>query len=141
MPLRTEALDEPQLNLTPMIDVVLNLVIFFMLSTQFIDPETKYDINLPLVSDAQPLTERPDEIVISVSKEGGIAMGPDEVTPEELKRRLSAAQANYAEQAVVIRGDMNCVYQSVVTVLDICKQSKISQIQVATRVEASAVSP
>jgi biopolymer transport protein ExbD len=141
MPLRTEALEEPQLNLTPMIDVVLNLVIFFMLSTQFIDRETKYDVNLPLVSDAQPLTERPDEIVVTVSREGAIAIGPDDVTPEELRRRLSEAQAKYADQAVVIRGDMDCLYQNVVTVLDVCKQANIAQIQVATRLESTAVSP
>jgi biopolymer transport protein ExbD len=138
MPLRSEALEEPQLNLTPMIDVVLNLVIFFMLGTQFTDNERKYDVNLPVVSSAQPLTDRPDEIVINVSKAGEITVAGQQLTVAELEGRLRDAQSKYAEQAVVIRGDMECVYQQVVTILDICQQANISQLQVATRVNPTA---
>jgi biopolymer transport protein ExbD len=135
MPLRSDSLEEPQLNLTPMIDVVLNLVIFFMLGTQFVDNERKFDVNLPLATDAQPLTERPDELVINISKTGEIALGSEVLTMEALRQKLVEAQAKYADQAVVIRGDMDCVYQQVVSVLDVCKQAKIRQIDVATRVD------
>ncbi|MBX3443814.1 MAG: biopolymer transporter ExbD [Planctomyces sp.] len=139
MPLRSEAPEEPQLNLTPMIDVVLQLVIFFMVGTQFVDSERKYDINLPLVTDAQPLTERPDEIVINISKTGDVSLGAEPVDEQSLLTRLREAQQRYADQAVVIRGDMECVYQTVVTVLDVCKLANISHIQVATRVENQAI--
>lgn len=137
MPLRSEALEEPQLNLTPMIDVVLNLVIFFMLGTQFVDNERKYDVNLPVVSAAQPLTERPDEIVVNISKAGEIFVSGQVLTVAELEQKLSDAQSKYAEQAVIIRGDGECVYQYVMTILDICQRANISQLQMATRVEPS----
>jgi biopolymer transport protein ExbD len=137
MPLRSEPLEEPQLNLTPMIDVVLNLIIFFMLGTQFVDNTRKIDINLPLVSNAQPLSERPDEIVINVSRDGEVSIGAETVPMTELRTRLDAAREKYADQVVMIRGDMECVYQQVVNVLDACKQAKIRQIQVATRVDAT----
>lgn len=135
MPLRTQPLDEPQLNMTPMVDVVLNLVIFFMLGTQFVDSERKIDIALPLVSQGAPLSERPDELVVNISRAGEIALGANAVTLEELRHQLQDAQTRYAEQAVVIRGDMDCVYQQVMTVVDVCKQAGIVNLQVATRVD------
>jgi biopolymer transport protein ExbD len=137
MPLRSEPLDEPQLNLTPMVDVVLQLVIFFMVGTQFVDKERKVDITLPLVSQAAPLTETPDELVVNVSKDGGIFIGGDVVSPQQLRDQLQEAKQRYAEQAVVIRGDMDCIYQQVMTVVDICKQAGIDNLQVATRVEST----
>ena len=135
MPLRNAPLDEPQLNLTPMIDVVIQLVIFFMVGTQFVDNERKIDIALPLVDQAAPLTETPDEIVVNVSKEGEISIGSKPVSAEQLRDQLKESKSRYAAQAVVIRGDMNCIYQQVMTVVDICKQAGIENLQVATRVE------
>ena len=137
MPLRNAPLDEPQLNLTPMIDVVIQLVIFFMVGTQFVDNERKIDIALPQVSQSAPLTETPDEIVVNVTKEGDISIGPKTVSAIELKSQLEEAKRRYAKQAVVIRGDMDCIYQQVMTVVDICKQAGIDNLQVATRVNPS----
>ncbi|MCA9079282.1 MAG: biopolymer transporter ExbD, partial [Planctomycetaceae bacterium] len=70
MPLKTQAMEEPALNLTPMIDIVLLLVIFFLVGTQFTQAERQYEIDLPTVSDAQPLTALPDEIVVNVGRDG-----------------------------------------------------------------------
>jgi biopolymer transport protein ExbD len=137
MPLRSAPLDEPQLNLTPMIDVVIQLVIFFMVSTQFIDTERKIDIALPVVGQSAPLTETPDELVVNVTKEGEISIGAKTVSAVDLKTQLQEAKRRYARQAVVIRGDMDCIYQQVMTVVDICKQAGIDNLQVATRVNSS----
>ena len=137
MPLRNAPLDEPQLNLTPMIDVVIQLVIFFMVGTQFVDNERKIDIALPQVSQSAPLTETPDEIVVNITKEGDISIGPKTVSAVELKSQLQEAKRRYAKQAVVIRGDMDCIYQQVMSVVDICKQAGIDNLQVATRVNPS----
>ncbi|MBX3440130.1 MAG: biopolymer transporter ExbD, partial [Planctomycetaceae bacterium] len=72
MPLKTQQPEEPALNLTPMIDIVLLLVIFFMVGTQFTEAERQYQIDLPAVSVAQPLTALPDEIVVNVAKDGSV---------------------------------------------------------------------
>jgi len=137
MPLRSEPLEEPQLNLTAMVDVVLQLVIFFMVGTQFVDNERKVDITLPLVSQAAPLTETPDEIVVNVSRDGEITLSGAAVTPDGLREQLQEAKRRYADQAVVIRGDMDCIYQQVMTVVDVCKQAGIDKLQVATRVQSA----
>lgn len=138
MPLKSEMVEEPGLNLTPMIDVVLLLVIFFMVGTQFTQKERQYEIELPTVSNAQPLTARPDELIVNVTREGNITLGDQPRSVEELETDLLAARQRYAEQAVVIRGDAAGAYQNVMTVLDVCKRAKISNVQLANRVESEA---
>ena len=135
MPLKLQDLEEPTLNLTPMIDIVLLLVIFFMVGTQFTEAERQYDISLPTVTEARPLTSAPDELVVNVSGSGDVFLGERQVTYEVLEEQLNAARARYAGQAVVIRGDREIAYQTVMTLLNICQKSGITNIQLANRLE------
>ena len=133
MPLRTAPMEDPQINFTPMVDVVLNLVIFFMLGTQFIDRERQYAINLPQVSDAQPLTSGPDEIVVNLNKQRQVYIGSKEYSLEVLQSVLTERHGRYADQAVVVRGDESVDYQSVMTILNICQRAGIGNIQLANK--------
>lgn len=136
MPLRTEEPDEADLNLTPMIDIVMLLIIFFMVGTKFSEAERQFDIKLPTVSEAQPLTSRPDEVVINVDKEGHIFVGEDEFQLNELADEMSRVKANYEDQTVIIRGDGQGQYQIIMDVLASCKQAGINNIQLASRLKA-----
>lgn len=135
MPIKSADYEEPQLILTPMVDIVMLIMIFFMVSTEFRRRESKYEIDLPKVSDAQPLTALPDELTVNVTAEGKFFLGADEKTIDELQADLTAAQQRYANQVVVIRGDGQGQYQPIMTVLNVCKRAKITQIQLANRVE------
>ena len=136
MPLKsTESGEEPHLNLTPMIDVVFLLIIFFMVGTQFAQRERQFDIQLPTVSDAQPLTSRPDDLIINVLKDGTIIFQGQAISIEELEKHLRAAQKNYPDQAAIIRGDASGRYQSIMDVLAACHRAKIVHISLANRVE------
>ena len=136
MPLQVEPIEEPSLNLTSMLDVVLLLVIFFMVGTQFADEDEKqYEINLPTVTEAQPLTGTPDEIEVNIRRDGQLLLGTREVSVQELSDELKRAQANYPRQIVIVRGDAEGPYQNVMTVLGICRQANINAIQLANRVE------
>jgi biopolymer transport protein ExbD len=99
MPLKIDALEEPFLNMTPMVDVVLNLLIFFMLGTHFAEQERLLDIQLPTVSHAQPLTAPPADIVINVFADGHLEVGQKSVSPSELENLLSEAHARYKDQS------------------------------------------
>ena len=92
MPLKMQPLEEPQLNLTPMLDVVFNLLIFFMVGTRFADLERQFDVQLPQVSTAQPLTSLPDEIVVNVFPDGKIVVNREEISSSELLSRLTEAR-------------------------------------------------
>lgn len=136
MPLKVEALEEPQINLTPMIDVVLNLLIFFMLGTRFADMERQFDVQLPTASSAQPLTSPPDEIVVNVFADGRIVVKQETLSLVELETQLRSAQARYADQAVLIRGDGQGVYQNVMNVLAACHQARITNFSLATQMKS-----
>lgn len=138
MPMRMEPMEEPALNLTPMIDVVLQLVIFFMVGTQFSQAERQYDIQLPTVSEARPLTSMPDELIVNISRDGTLFLGAEQTTADKLETLLREARRKFADQQVVIRGDAEGRYQEVMSVLNICRRAGISNIQLANRVEATA---
>jgi biopolymer transport protein ExbD len=135
VPLKAEPLEDPQINLTPMIDVVLNLLIFFMLGTRFADMERQFDVQLPSVSAAQPLTNPPDEIVVNVFADGRIVVKQELLSLAELESRLKVAQGRYADQAVLIRGDGQGVYQNVMDVLGACHRARITNFSLATQLK------
>lgn len=137
MPLKLQDLEEPTLNLTPMIDIVLLLVIFFMVGTQFTEAERQYDISLPTVTEARPLTGAPDELVVNVAGTGDVYLGDTKVTIEKLQQKLEEARKRYAGQAVVIRGDRELAYQTVMTLLNTCQKAGVTNIQLANRIEAA----
>ena len=136
MPLKSEPLEEPVLNLVPMLDVVFNLIIFFMVGTRFADMERQFDVNLPQVSDAQPLTGTPDEIVINVFEDGRIVVSGETFTQAKLLDHLQQAQARYADQAVLVRGDGRGAYQHVMDALATCHAAKIHNFSLATQLKA-----
>ena len=135
MPLKTDTIEEPTLNLTPMIDIVFLLIIFFMVGTQFAQMERQYDIELPTVSVAQPLTDLPDEIVINVRRNGDIILKTQHLTIAELRSEMRKAKRNYADQSVVIRGEGSGEYQHIVNVLSVCHEENINSISLAHRLQ------
>jgi biopolymer transport protein ExbD len=135
MPLKTDTIEEPNLNLTPMIDIVFLLIIFFMVGTRFAEMERQYDIELPSVSQAQPLTTLPDDITINVRRSGEIVVNGTPKTLDELKSDLIAASDNYQDQAVLVRGEGQGPYQHVIDVVAACKEAKIRVISLAYRME------
>ena len=120
------------INLTPMIDVILTLLIFFMAATKIYDwNEQKLDVELPKVETARPLSEAPTEIVLRISQDGAVAYDDDVVSLAEVTDRLRRARENYQDQAVVIRGDGRVVYQRVAEVMSACEAAGIVHLAVS----------
>lgn len=135
MPIKSEPVEEPAINLTPMVDVVMLLIIFFLVGSQFNKPERQYEINLPTASDAQPLTSLPDEIVVNVDKNGVLLVDGETLTAAALEATLREAQRRYEDQVVIIRGDAEGAYQNVMNILNLCKRTRITNVQLANRLE------
>ena len=134
MPLKTAAIEEPDLNLTPMIDIVFLLIIFFMVGTRFTDLEREFDVQLPAVSAAPPLTSLPDEIVVNIQKSGTLQVAGKQRSLTELESDLIAARKRYADQTVVVRADGEGPYQNVMDVVDICRRAEVG-VKLATRLK------
>ena len=134
MPLKTAAIEEPDLNLTPMIDIVFLLIIFFMVGTRFTELEREFEVQLPAVSDAQPLTSLPDEIVVNIPKSGILLVDGKQRSLAELETDLIAARKRYADQTVVVRPDREGPYQNVADVLSVCWRAGVG-VKLATRLK------
>ena len=115
-------------NLTPMIDVMLFLLIFFMLATKFTEIEREVDVHLPRTSDAQALTQPPREIVINVKQDGSMIVLGKTYTLDQLRALLTQAKASYPKQIVLMRGDEAARLGVAARVMAVCKGVGIDQI-------------
>jgi biopolymer transport protein ExbD len=120
----------PQINLTPMVDVVLCLLVFFMAATRLYDwDESQFVVNVPQVADAAPLTAAPDDLSLTIVKPGLVAVGPNSYNLSELAALLREARQRYADQGVVIRGDATLNYQDLADVLSTCDAAGIRNVR------------
>ena len=133
MPLRTETSEEPVLNLTPMIDVVFLLIIFFMVGARFTQEaqEQQFQVQLPTAAPVETLGCQPDPLVITVTAAGQASIAGRPYSTAELQQFLVRARESYADQAVIIRGDAAGSYQSVVDVMSLCHAAQIRRFSLA----------
>ena len=125
--------EEPDLNLTSLIDVVLLLLIFFMLSTHFID-EARLKLRLPEAG-AAPESVQPEALEIEVSAQGSYRVNGRAVansSPAALAAALEQETGSDRMLPVSIRADANATHQSVVTAMDVAGRAGFRQINIAT---------
>ncbi len=133
MPLKTHLDDQPTLNLTPMIDIVFLLIIFFMVGTKFTELERNISLQVPEVSEAGPQTAAPRRRVINVFGDGSVLLDRQTVTLEELTAELSVARGEYKDLGVIVRGDAETPFQNVAQVLGACRAAHISEMGISVR--------
>lgn len=111
----------PAIELTPIIDMVFLLLIFFLIATTFHQTEREMQIVLPYSASAGPISTALREIVINVDTEGNIIVSGTRITEDDLASLIAEAVAGNPEQKVTVRGDRQTAYANVFRVLDICK--------------------
>ena len=122
------------LSLTPLIDVVFLLLIFFLVTSEFEEEERRLDIVLPSATSAVPMTSKPREVVVDVDSEGSIYLHGQLTSLEELQQLLRVAvESNPTNQTVVIRADRQTSFQPVVSVMDVCNKTGVSDYSVTTQ--------
>ena len=122
------------LSMTPLIDIVFLLLIFFLVATRFAEEERELDVLLPDASEAQPLTSKPRELFINIDQHGAYFVSGKSLTLAELHPVLEAAYVNNPGRAsAVIRADRRCRWDSVVAAMNACKKAKIRDYRVTTR--------
>jgi len=131
--------DEPEINLIPLIDVVLCLVIFFVVTTTF-DARSVLRLQLPR-ADGAPNEQQPRMLSVLINADGRYFVGDREVLQtdlESLKRTIAEVAGEDRERTVLIRADARTPWQAVVTVYDALGQLGFQRIANATAPQAAA---
>ena len=122
--------EEPRVDLTPMVDVVFLLLIFFMISTTFVETPG-ISVQLP-ESSSQREIKVPEEFKVQVSKEGEIFIGEERLSLEELRVRLAGYGAKAREMNFALYADREARHGRVVQVMDLAREAGFGKLAIAT---------
>ncbi len=122
MKLPEESLESDGPNLTPVIDVVFLLLIFFLVATRYDQEERELDVNLPEVTQAQPLSSTKD-LVINISGDGKYKVVRKEYSEQNLAALIRQAKKNNLHQTALIRGDGESSLKFAVRVMGMCNKA------------------
>jgi len=121
------------INLTSLIDVVLNLIIFFVLATTFVHPS---GLKVELPRSAVEETVKPgEEVVVVVTRADEIIMNDRPYTAEELLDKLTEIREKNPEGTIVIQADEKSSHGAVVSVMDAAKRAGFEKLSIATKKE------
>ena len=122
--------EEPRVDLTPMVDMVFLLLIFFMISTTFVE-SPGISIKLP-ESSSQIIDREPKEIKVYLSQEGDIYDGEKKISIDDFKRLLSEHQADAKETTVLLLADQESRHGKVVILMDLARDAGFTKLAIAT---------
>ncbi|MFI4875881.1 MAG: ExbD/TolR family protein [Blastopirellula sp. JB062] len=120
------------LNITPLIDVVFLLLVFFMVMTRFDDEDYKLEVVLPTASEAQPLIAQPRELIINIDVEGKYHVQGEFVSLEQLEKILAQTSADNPDASVIIRADRRCRLEFPVSVMNACNKVRLTNYSITT---------
>lgn len=126
--------EEPDINLIPMIDVLLVILIFLMVTTTF-TRFAEIKINLPTAEAERPV-ERPNEVHVAVDPEGNYAMNDSKIafgSVQAFAEEMRRAAAGLKDPVVVINADAKATHQAVIHVMEAARLAGLPRITFATQ--------
>lgn len=126
------ATQHPGIQLAPLVDVLILLLIFFLLTWNIARNEAELDVKIPKASAAKDSSAPIGDVVVNVKADGNVVVNRRTLNAPELTDLLRNLVQLDPEQAVVIRGDEAGAYKNIVDVLNICTQAGISNVAFAT---------
>lgn len=127
--------EEITINLTPMIDVVFLLVIFFMVGTKFSESESRINVSVPAVGSASAMSRTPDERIVELTADGQTLLDGTTVTRQELSEILRGQFSEYPDLKVVVRADSSGSLQGFAEAVHTVRQTGVRQIGIAVKVD------
>ena len=131
--------DDFEINVIPLIDVLLTLLMFFVLTTTFVQ-HSRLQVNLPQAS-AQDRDMQPPALTVMVDRAGHFYVGSDEVAGtgvDQLKQAIARVAGDERDRQVTIRADAMTSHQSVVTAMDALGQLGFTHLAIATTPDRAA---
>jgi biopolymer transport protein ExbD len=125
-------LQHPGIQLAPLVDVLLLLLIFFLLTWNAARNENELDIKIPKATTAKEKTAPIGDVIVNVKADGSVVVNRRALSGPDLLNLLKGLVQLNPDQAVVIRGDQAGEYKNIVNVLDICSQAGVTSVAFAT---------
>lgn len=119
-----------EINVTPLVDVMLVLLIIFMITAPML--QQQLDVNLPATSSAPQMTAE-DPVILTVTKQGGISIHQTTYSLETLRPKLQSLYAGRKEREIFLRADTDVPYGTVVKVMDELKKVGIFKLGMVTQ--------
>ena len=129
---RHAAPHHPGIQLAPLVDVLLLLLIFFLMTWNAARNENELDVKVPKATAAKEKSAPIGDVVVNVKADGNVVVNRRTLTAPELGEMLKGLVQLDADQAVVIRGDETGAYKNVVGVLNICSEAGVTNVAFAT---------
>jgi biopolymer transport protein TolR len=120
------------INVTPMVDVMLVLLIIFMVITPMLQKGVSVD--LAKVNNPEPMqdADKEDALIVAIMRDGKVFFGNDQIVPDELTEKVKDRIANRTDKRVYIRADARAKYGSVVQVVDDVRAAGVDDLGLLT---------
>ncbi|MGI8891599.1 MAG: ExbD/TolR family protein [Chthoniobacterales bacterium] len=122
----------PGIQLAPLVDVLLLLLIFFLLTWNAARDENELDVKVPKATTATQNTAPVGDVIVNVKADGNVVVNRRTLSRPDLTKLLKGLVALNPNQAIVIRGDETGAYKHIVSVLDICSEAGVTNVAFAT---------
>jgi len=140
LPVNESGRRELQFNITPLIDIVFLLIIFFLVASHFVRSENSAAVDLPVVSDASAEEDPAHRLTVTVLEDGSFSVSGEAISQEAVLQRISSLRGVAAEQGlppeVRIRADRHGRFQEVRGIIEHCARHGIHSIQFAVTLDA-----
>ena len=143
MNLKPRSHEEPEINVVSLIDVVLLLVVFFILSSRFSD-EGRLRVHLPQASAVPAQKAAGEPLVVSVTQQGTYLVNQRELinsSPETLRAALLKEAGTNRSMRITLRADAHATHQPVITAMDVLGRLGFAEVNIATVKEEPASKP
>jgi biopolymer transport protein ExbD/biopolymer transport protein TolR len=120
------------INVTPMVDVMLVLLIIFMVITPMLNNKVNVDLPTATAAVVMDNANKEDAVTIAVTRDGKIFLGADQVQPDDLGPKVSAKLENKTDKEVFLRADNRAMYGRVMDAVDGIRDAGVSQLGLLT---------
>jgi biopolymer transport protein ExbD/biopolymer transport protein TolR len=120
------------INVTPMVDVMLVLLIIFMVITPMLQAGKEVELAKTDNPVQMPDADREDSVLVAITRDGKVFFGTDQITPDQLTTKVKDRLANKVDKKVYIKADARARYGSVVEVVDDVRSAGVDQVGLLT---------
>ena len=119
-------------QIAPMVDILLVLLCFFIVTWSFARKEMELDVKVPAAQSGKESNPMINQTVLNVKEDGSVVWNRKPTSLEDLSARLKQLANLYPDYAIILRGDERADYKYIVNVLDVCREANIWNVAFAT---------